>query len=86
MLMEQLVEGETEENARKRAKNKQNLTLKGERFVSIKETIAAYREVEQVLLVENYKTNTKPPLLISTNDARNKHPWSLRQSNSEERL
>lgn len=80
------MEGEAEGSTIKKATNKQNITLKGDRFVSIKETIAAYREVEQVLLVENYKTNTKPPLFISTNDGINKHPWSLRQSNSEERL
>jgi len=62
------------------------MTLKGDRFISIKDTIAAYREVEQVLLVQNNGSQTRPPLLISTNDALKIHSCPLKQSNSEERL
>lgn len=53
LLMEQLTEGEAEGSIGRRVKDKKNMTLKGDRFISIKDTIAAYREVEQVLLVQN---------------------------------
>ncbi|EAS00365.1 hypothetical protein TTHERM_00219380 (macronuclear) [Tetrahymena thermophila SB210] len=41
---------------------------KGEKYISIKDTIAAYKEVEQKLIMKSNDINGRPPLLISTNN------------------
>ncbi|KAL4503343.1 hypothetical protein ABPG72_000949 [Tetrahymena utriculariae] len=41
---------------------------KGEKYISIKDTIAAYKEVEQKLIIKSNDANGRPPLLISTNN------------------
>ncbi|KAL4454989.1 hypothetical protein ABPG74_006371 [Tetrahymena malaccensis] len=41
---------------------------KGEKYISIKDTIAAYKEVEQKLIMKGNDINGRPPLLISTNN------------------
>lgn len=62
--------------------------IKGDKFLSIKDTIAAYREVEQVLIIQNSESTSKPPLYISANSNDKSLPISssIKHCSSEEKL